>query len=124
SLRLVVELQRSANAPRRQALAAAYRRYFLRMIGLLRRRLPPYLCQRMAPKIRRGRRPVPSMDGIRITRVAGGSHGCAHGGPLPRGEPGRSATGVAFPPVADAPGSPRSEIFRGLVHAHADRPQV
>jgi hypothetical protein len=49
SLRLVAELQRSADAPRRQALAAAYRRYFLRLIGLLRRRLPPHLCQRVDP---------------------------------------------------------------------------
>src|SRR5262249_34993775 len=47
SLRLVVELQRSADLPRRQPLAAAYERYFLRMIGLLRRRLPSYLCQRV-----------------------------------------------------------------------------
>jgi RNA polymerase sigma factor (sigma-70 family) len=49
SLRLLAELQQTADLPRRQALAAAYQRYFLRMIGLLRRRLPAYLCQRVEP---------------------------------------------------------------------------
>jgi RNA polymerase sigma factor (sigma-70 family) len=49
SVRLLAELQRSADLPRRQALATAYQRYFLRMIGLLRRRLPSYLCQRVEP---------------------------------------------------------------------------
>jgi RNA polymerase sigma factor (sigma-70 family) len=46
SIRLIAELQQAADA-RRQALATAYQRYFLRMIGLLRRRLPAYLCQRV-----------------------------------------------------------------------------
>ena len=49
SLRLLAALQHAADAPRRQALAAAYQSYFLRMIGLLRKRLPPHLCQRAGP---------------------------------------------------------------------------
>jgi len=49
SVRLLAELHRSADAPQRQALADAYQRYFGRMIGLLRKRLPAYLCQRADP---------------------------------------------------------------------------
>jgi RNA polymerase sigma factor (sigma-70 family) len=47
SIRLLDQLQQSADPVRREALGAAYQRYFLRIIGLLRRRLPPYLCQRV-----------------------------------------------------------------------------
>jgi RNA polymerase sigma factor (sigma-70 family) len=49
SVRLVADLLQSAEEPRRKALTEAYQRYLLRMIGLLRRRLPPYLCQRTDP---------------------------------------------------------------------------
>jgi RNA polymerase sigma factor (sigma-70 family) len=49
SIRLLAELHRSADAPRRQALAQAYQRYLGRMIGLLRKRLPAYLCQQADP---------------------------------------------------------------------------
>jgi RNA polymerase sigma factor (sigma-70 family) len=47
SIRLVAQLQHAADPLRREALAAAYQRYFLRLIGLLRRRLPAYLCRRV-----------------------------------------------------------------------------
>jgi RNA polymerase sigma factor (sigma-70 family) len=49
SVRLLAEMHRSADGPRREALAQAYQRYFGRMIGLLRKRLPVYLCQRADP---------------------------------------------------------------------------
>ncbi len=49
SLRLVAQLQQAVEGPQREALAVAYQRYLRRMIGLLRRRLPPYLCQRIDP---------------------------------------------------------------------------
>jgi RNA polymerase sigma factor (sigma-70 family) len=49
SVRLVAELHQAADDARRRALADAYQRYFLRMIGLLRRRLPPHLCHRVEP---------------------------------------------------------------------------
>src|SRR5579871_3322590 len=47
SLRLVAQLRQAADPLRREALAAAYQRYFLRLIALLRRRLPAYLCRRV-----------------------------------------------------------------------------
>jgi RNA polymerase sigma factor (sigma-70 family) len=43
----VTQLQQTADPLRREALAAAYQRYFLRLIGLLQRRLPAYLCRRV-----------------------------------------------------------------------------
>jgi DNA-directed RNA polymerase specialized sigma24 family protein len=47
SIRLVAQLRQAADPLRREALAAAYQRYSLRLIALLRPRLPAYLCRRV-----------------------------------------------------------------------------
>ncbi len=49
SIRILADLQQSGDEPRRRALTTAYERYLLRMISLLRKRLPAYLCQRVEP---------------------------------------------------------------------------